>query len=200
MNTHVVHDHSDVEDLEALYRQRPLPRNTKSIRLIDISSSSQFVSEIKGSLRVVDLDAEPHFTALSYVWGAMVPEPHHVNCGGFRIKITENGHCALRHLRKKLGNFTIWVDALCINQADVAEKSHQVPLMADIYSKAASVFVWLGESDAGLGLLLNRLPIISTWCMAKHATDADLRNLLLREWTTRMWTYQEIVLATHPIL
>jgi hypothetical protein len=28
----------------------------------------------------------------------------------------------------------IWVDAVCINQTDDAEKSQKIPLMADIYS------------------------------------------------------------------
>ncbi|KAF2679351.1 hypothetical protein K458DRAFT_422391 [Lentithecium fluviatile CBS 122367] len=104
--------------------------------------------EIEGDLRVVNLADDQHFTALSYVWGTFAPEPHYV-CSGTRVKITENGHSALHHLRKKLGSFTIWVDNLCISQDDQTEKSHQIPLMRDIYSKAAEVFIWLGEGNTG---------------------------------------------------
>jgi hypothetical protein len=41
----------------------------------------------------------------------------------------------------------LWVDALCINQANLGEKNHQVALMAQIYSRADKVLVYLGESD-----------------------------------------------------
>jgi Heterokaryon incompatibility protein (HET) len=41
----------------------------------------------------------------------------------------------------------IWIDAISINQVDPAERSSQVSLMADIYSAAQSVIVWLGPDE-----------------------------------------------------
>jgi hypothetical protein len=41
----------------------------------------------------------------------------------------------------------LWVDALCINQSDVGERSHQVALMADIYKRCERVLVWLGPQE-----------------------------------------------------
>ncbi|CAH0047534.1 unnamed protein product [Clonostachys solani] len=41
----------------------------------------------------------------------------------------------------------IWVDAVCINQADLAERNQQVAQMASIYKNAQQVISWLGESD-----------------------------------------------------
>lgn len=38
----------------------------------------------------------------------------------------------------------LWIDALCINQDDLQERSHQVQMMKQIYSRASSVLVWLG--------------------------------------------------------
>ena len=35
---------------------------------------------------------------------------------------------------------------MCINQADSADKSRQIPLMSQIYSSALRVLVWLGDS------------------------------------------------------
>jgi hypothetical protein len=37
----------------------------------------------------------------------------------------------------------IWIDAICINQRDIAEKEHQIPLMDQIYSEAFKVYFWL---------------------------------------------------------
>ncbi|KAG7285535.1 hypothetical protein NEMBOFW57_010164 [Staphylotrichum longicolle] len=42
-----------------------------------------------------------------------------------------------------------WIDALCINQADVRERSAQVALMRRIYGSAAHVQVWLGAEGGG---------------------------------------------------
>jgi hypothetical protein len=52
-------------------------------------------------------------------------------------------------LRKRINKpFAIWIDAICIDQGDEDEKMQQIPLMGDVYSKAATVYVWLGEGDA----------------------------------------------------
>jgi len=47
-----------------------------------------------------------------------------------------------------LDNPLVWIDALCINQSSLAERSQQVPLMSRIYTSAAYVFVWLGEDSS----------------------------------------------------
>lgn len=41
----------------------------------------------------------------------------------------------------------IWVDALCINQDDLAERGSQISIMNLIYQSAQKVLVWLGEAD-----------------------------------------------------
>lgn len=38
-----------------------------------------------------------------------------------------------------------WIDAICIDQANVDERSKQVACMADVYNEAHTVLVWLGE-------------------------------------------------------
>jgi hypothetical protein len=43
----------------------------------------------------------------------------------------------------------LWI-GLCINQTDLMERTLQVALMGDIFAKADSVCVWLGESDPDL--------------------------------------------------
>jgi hypothetical protein len=61
------------------------------------------------------------------------------------FRIGHNLHLALRHLRSPTHPLNIWVDALCINQADNAERNHQVSLMAFIYTRAKKVVAWLGR-------------------------------------------------------
>jgi hypothetical protein len=40
-------------------------------------------------------------------------------------------------------SLTIWVDALCVNQNNIAERTHKVSIMREVYSKARTVVVFL---------------------------------------------------------
>lgn len=64
----------------------------------------------------------------------------------------------LEQLRHASDTVELWVDTLCIDQNDVIEKNHQLPLMGEIYSKASQVIVWLGpqEDDSDLAMDLIR--------------------------------------------
>ncbi|ORY08036.1 heterokaryon incompatibility protein-domain-containing protein [Clohesyomyces aquaticus] len=99
-------------------------------------------------LFVADLVANPTFTSLSYVWGAFAEEPHEVHYRDFVIPVSANGHSTLVNLRRKLGGFTIWMDAICIDQQDDRDQEQQIPLMADIYAGASTVDVRLGEESS----------------------------------------------------
>jgi hypothetical protein len=135
-----------------LYAAHPIPPNSKCIRVLDIHAPialnlSQGPEIIYADLRVLDLERRPSFAALSYVWGAYAPEPHDITCRDCKIPVTANCYSALLHLRNRLGGFTIWVDAICIDQDNNAEKSQQIPLMNHIYSDAKAVYVWLGDGN-----------------------------------------------------
>ncbi|KAH7084128.1 heterokaryon incompatibility protein-domain-containing protein [Paraphoma chrysanthemicola] len=143
--------------LAELYARHSLPPGSKTIRVLNIESVPELTQNaldepIRCTLCTVDLDLDdrPKFTALSYVWGVDPPTPQHfLFCGELRIPVTKNCESALRHLRQTIDCLTIWVDAVCINQADDAEKALQIPLMGDIYSSADPVYVWLGEATPG---------------------------------------------------
>ncbi|KAH8896638.1 hypothetical protein GQ53DRAFT_778654 [Thozetella sp. PMI_491] len=57
---------------------------------------------------------------------------------------------ALLNLRQPDKKRTIWIDAICINQADTSERNHQVSIIGDIYRGASQTVVWLGESSGKL--------------------------------------------------
>jgi len=66
----------------------------------------------------------------------------------WKVPVTSNLESALRHLRKMGLIMDPWVDALCINQSDIPEKSVQVQLMSQIYRNTRYVQCWLGEASA----------------------------------------------------
>lgn len=73
----------------------------------------------------------------------MSDEPIHLK--GQRPLATRNLFGAVKRLRFPNQDRVLWIDALCINQKDAAERSHQVALMAKVYRQAKDVIAWLEE-------------------------------------------------------
>ncbi|KAI1329926.1 heterokaryon incompatibility protein-domain-containing protein [Xylariaceae sp. FL0255] len=106
------------------------------------------------TIRTISLDENSSFEALSYVWGdASITKLIHVN--GEQLSATANLDAALRASRLPCKPRTLWVEAICINQQDIAEKNVQVPRMDKIYSGASPVIVWLGPSSPDIELALS---------------------------------------------
>ncbi|KAF5246480.1 hypothetical protein FANTH_6852 [Fusarium anthophilum] len=121
--------------------------SSRQIRLLTILSTTP---EISCQLEVADFGDELSFNALSYVWGdPSVTKTILIN--EHPIQVTTNLLSALKyapyHLSrsKSATSLKLWVDAICINQADKDEKGHQVSMMKDIYSQSGVVLCWLGS-------------------------------------------------------
>ncbi|RSL46492.1 hypothetical protein CEP54_013834 [Fusarium duplospermum] len=86
------------------------------------------------------------FIAMSYTWGSL-QDPQKIQCNGYTMTVQQNAFDLLNDLRLPGQPRTIWIDAICINQGDVSERSEQVQMMHMIYSRAQSVMIWLGRAD-----------------------------------------------------
>ena len=73
------------------------------------------------------------------------------------LSITQNLSTALRYLRKPATNRVVWIDAICINQDDIQERSLEVARMGFIYNKARQVIVWLGPHTENSELAIETL-------------------------------------------
>jgi hypothetical protein len=144
-----------------LYETENLQLSRGQIRLVTISAipSPSNDSVVRCTLHVVNLNAGAKYYALSYTWGAPTeygplttlgdrPECP-ILCNGKPLLVTANLHCFLLRARQLpgLADKYFWIDAICVNQQDMRERSDQVSLMANIYSAAAVVVSWLGEQD-----------------------------------------------------
>ncbi|KAJ5638576.1 heterokaryon incompatibility protein-domain-containing protein [Penicillium herquei] len=129
------------------------------------------------------------YEALSYCWESNV-RSELVMINGCAFPVTKNLHTALLYLRDHQLERTLWVDAICINQDDVDEKSAQIPLMRSIYAQAGQVIVWLGEDRDGGDKALEGIQCIA----AQNETTQSLTEfrdsswkLLQRDWFHRIW-------------
>jgi hypothetical protein len=84
--------------------------------------------------------------AVSYAWGPPLFTGTLLCDGNDNyIPITPSLEALLRSLRDDEDEVILWVDAVCINQHDAAEKSAQVQAMSDIYRRAYEVVAWVGD-------------------------------------------------------
>ncbi len=147
-----------------------LPSPQTHFRLLDLYPSPSHSAPIVCDISCNPINDPKPYTALSYVWGSD-DRTHTAEIAGKLFKITQSLDEALRHIRDRNRAVTLWIDQVCINQDNNAEKSAQVNLMRNIYTFAAQVLVWLGQaaddSDAvmalwhDLGLEARRLGIES---------------------------------------
>ena len=135
---------------------RPASSPNGQIRLL-VLEPGEFGSPIHCRLQTVGLHAHPPFEALSYTWGSPLGKqsrgyfnegPKSITLDNVTRIISSNLGDALQRIRYTLSERVLWVDALCINQKDDAEKSEQVKAMAKIYKEACLVLAWLGD-DCG---------------------------------------------------
>ncbi|KAK7183477.1 hypothetical protein DPSP01_008515 [Paraphaeosphaeria sporulosa] len=111
-------------------------------------------SPVQCNLLNAALDDAPNYEALSYCWGDP-KDTQTITCDGRSFPVTRNLHEALVGLRRRSGKRTLWVDALCINQRDYAERNQQLRLMGQIYRKADRVVAWVGRESDVAGIAKN---------------------------------------------
>lgn len=143
------------------------------------------------------------------------------DCAFSPLYVRPNLVTALRHLRNPAQSRRVSVDALSINQQDLAERSEQVKRMGLISSLAHRVVAWLGldgkdskHAISTLRYLGDQIEISNDdsifafntakeplWMNRNQALPYDEKTwqaliaLYGREWFSRLWVTQEILLA-----
>ncbi|KAL1883350.1 hypothetical protein Daus18300_000408 [Diaporthe australafricana] len=233
--------------MAAPYEYTPFLPGADQIRLLTLLPAS----EQNGGEIVITLHTSPteaaarQYEALSYVWGspdnpetisvatpstpgAQEDDVSSSACNAACLDVTQNLAIALRHLRRQDAACTLWIDAICINQQNTAERSEQVGKMAQIYSSAARVVVWLGpaspDSDLAMRLVSHlgqvlrfnlvdgKFTSISNVATESHwgnpyqelpYEEAELRaleELFSRPWFDRLWVVQEVLASLETVV
>ncbi|KAK3710200.1 hypothetical protein LTR37_010421 [Vermiconidia calcicola] len=204
----------DVRKWDSTFYPESLAESSNKIRLLHIHAG-EFAAPIQCSLSTESLatPAELKYDALSYCWGDR-PFLSPISLDGkANFLVTANLLAALRRMRYSDATHTVWVDYLCINQADLAERGQQVALMSHIYKNAQVVLCWLGpcgstlpgheelefcddhqvldvsEDDTGEYVLQYKSPWLQLHVIRGSAD----------RWWKRVWTLQEYCLAEHVI-
>ncbi|RYP61860.1 hypothetical protein DL771_009979 [Monosporascus sp. 5C6A] len=163
-------------------------------RLLRISKSTEGTQECVLSEHRVD--APPSYVPVSYTWGpaesldlaAQLPTPMPVNnsrtiaLNGQEWEVTPSLFDLLQALSSdpETQSVYFWIDALCINQHDIDERTNQVNLMGRIYSQGRNVFIWLGQANehtVKVSTMISLLAKATTEEMKQHGSLERLEIL-----------------------
>lgn len=119
----------------------PLNLTSRQIRLIKVLPSPENET-IRCQMSVAELVEDRH-VVLSYVWGTDEPS-HKIEIDGQSFFVRGNLFSFLQQACRQHTKKLLWIDAICINQSNIAERNHQVRQMLEIYQQARFVLIWLG--------------------------------------------------------
>ena len=176
------------------YQYSPLPPKGDNIRLLCLFPNEDEAAPLHCELRKYSLQRlgpRTHlYETLSYAWGDLRETlPICVDKNPFPV--TVNLHAALSRLRDHSFERVIWVDAVCIDQRNPEERKQQVQLMAEIYSRAYRVIVWLGKEGVDIKGALEDIRLAAneehSERSEKEMNQQAVLNLLQLPWFQRIW-------------
>ena len=206
---------------------QPLDKNQNQIRIVTVLGRPDVRDDLPCSLDIISLQDKPNFVALSYQWHPATPpdcKPLSLRTTeGHGLKLQVNLSSYLRHHASP--GLRLWIDAICIDQNNLEERSQQVTIMDRIYRESARLHIWLGPEQNNSGLALEMLEKSrKSWdrirALGVHAqqymartrlshmsmqtkydrTWAAIKALLDRPYWGRGWILQEVLLGRDSFL
>lgn len=177
----------------------------RQIRLFQLSPGTT-ASNITGSFICAELSSRPVYTALSYTWGDGGTEWKITLMDQGELAIGENLWSFLRLQSSIITEPTLfWIDAICIDQANIHERNHQVGLMRQIYTSATKVYVWLGQEGENSNIAMRFVVAQASKPLRPRGSGYHplwsrqegkaLHALCDRRYWRRMWIIQELLHA-----
>lgn len=172
------------------FQYQPLDTASSEIRLIKLCRAENDLDEIKINLFHAFLDDRPSYKALSYTWDAPFEEDldelpawnnpketRSISINDHEFPVRRNLEAAIRHFRSQTNahenDSSFWIDAICIDQSNIAERSHQVRRMKEIYNTAKEVVAWLGPEAKESGLAIARFRAVFDQILSQNEDIFD---------------------------
>ncbi|KAK0644012.1 heterokaryon incompatibility protein-domain-containing protein, partial [Cercophora newfieldiana] len=168
------------------------------IRVLQVSPSLDSNAEISATFETESLapTASPKFDALSYMWGDQTQRAS-ISIDGAPFSVSRHLASTLCTLRDSKRPRRLWVDAICINQADSHERNQQVQLMKTVYQRADAVLIWLNQQVDASNSAIQKLWTIDTTSSIADLGDTPafwkpLVDVFDDPYWGRVWIQQEI--------
>jgi hypothetical protein len=213
-----------------VFKHRQLDLSRKDIRLLRLEKQNDEATPVRLRLCHAVIEETKYF-ALSYAWGDPAPIRdvviHDEDGLEYSFSVRQNLYDFFMAARKNVdcestqtwSTDWIWIDQICINQADLPERNHQVSQMALLYSMAKATIVWPGLMPAIVEDVEEPSESISPWAapaltqsdrwdflsntdrrLLRRLSGSSLHALQASSYWNRLWIIQEIVLASSEIV
>lgn len=205
-----------------MYEYEQLDRQRKQIRLLTLQpGSGNAILSCTLATAFLDTPASPHYETISYVCGDQTIKAT-INLHGSQVNVPATAEAALRRLRRTDRPRVLWIDAICIDQENKAERGHQVGIMYEVYSKTSHNCIYLGPDNGNMTKVVRSMDAmlreISAVSMDRadfdeifytnfkrgtrsdvlfsiHIAQSGLLEFFENPWFTRLWVVQEAALS-----
>ncbi|KAK4891757.1 hypothetical protein LTR27_009609 [Elasticomyces elasticus] len=207
------------------YVYRKLDPEHQDIRLLEVLPD-KYHKRLKVVIRPMSLHAT--YETISYAWGDPTPSARiAVSDGGLfsrkrYLLVPAETEAALKRVRLPDCSRVVWIDAVCINQANDDERGQQVAIMSEIYRSSNGNLIYLGDEDGLVESAVANMNSIYEEMRLRTNDLTTLRNILYypggtirqsekslnvwldlgafldligRPWFSRLWVLQEACLA-----
>lgn len=191
--------------------------SSDEIRLICLTAVASYNDPLHVTLEVYGLEDCPEYETVSYTWAGedgdgTFSRPIYIGPSWDMLLQTKNCWEMLRFMRPRRGMRMLWVDAICINQANIKERNTQVANMSSIYSAGSRVVVYLGPDIAvplnGRHARRWRLHELESGAVTPNFLQEPpspppphtLQDLLRRRYFSRIWVIQELLLSQRVVM
>ncbi|ETN41491.1 uncharacterized protein HMPREF1541_03427 [Cyphellophora europaea CBS 101466] len=179
----------------------PLTSPDRQIRLLEVAALGDGDFDYSLTTYILGSRDIPHFYALSYEWGPAQPT-YPITIDGQYFEIRENLKRFLDRIASGDRDFVrpLWIDAICIDQENVAERNEQVKIMGNIYSAASLVLTWIGSHHIENGALAETEVHLRDWektdefrRLSTRGASGRPSSLSLQEPYGRMWNHLKLL-------
>ena len=194
------------------FEYSPLNPERKEIRLLTfedetVAGTADETAPLRCAVSIVSPFDVPKvsYNAISYCWGERPPLKT-IILNGKEAMVPLSAIGALRtvcHPIHGRRNLPVWIDAICINQADNEEKRHQVAMMGEVYENASEVLICLGDEDSTTESSYGAIQTVLGSCSHGSATAdtylvptsvwINVFRYFDSPWFRRLWPVQEVV-------
>lgn len=206
------------------YEYKPLQSEGGVFRLLHLKGGTGRYIECELVHALLD-NEKCQYEAVSYTWGEPQMQDT-ISFDGQQLPITLHLSQLLRDLRLPDSDRILWIDAICINQDDTAERGSQVQQMGQVYRNARRVLFFICRPTETTDLFMDCLQelqefhgnkaheidqLIESWdalqprleekhYVLTHRLKTGWEHIMSQPWFSRIWILQEVFNAREGLV
>lgn len=173
-----------------LYQYQPLNKENREFRLLQLLPLRRSPEEaVRCRMKHVRLEGHKVITrhdtrrklnvkyeAISYCWGDPI-RSRSIRIDGKILHLPVNSDKALRRMALSDRSRLLFLDAVCVNQENLGERTTQVRLMGDIYRHAQCTLVHLGDAVNSTAQAFADIRLLNVELQQEAQARGGMRNV-----------------------